>query len=73
MVLTGNSTVDALITTAEALRQQTCNAAGASQATQNAAYVTYYKSVISAKLAASPSLDIGNEISAIQDQLNSSV
>jgi hypothetical protein len=73
MTLTGNATVDATILTAEALRQQTCNAAGASQATQNAAYVTYYKSVMAAKLAASPALDVGNEIIAIQDQLNSSV
>jgi hypothetical protein len=73
MVLTGNQVVDALIVSAEALRQQTCNAAGASQATQNAAYVTYYKSVISAKLAASPALDVGAEISALQDQLNVSV
>ena len=39
----------------------------------NTATITYYKSVMSAKLAASPSLDIGNEIFAIQDQLNSSV
>jgi hypothetical protein len=31
MVLTGNQVVDALIQSAEALRQQTCNAAGASQ------------------------------------------
>ena len=43
------------------------------QATQNAAYVTYYKSVMAAKLAASPALDVGNEIYAIQEQLNSSV
>ena len=71
MVLTGNQTADALILTAEALRQQTCNAAGASQATQNAAYVTYYRSVLAAKIAAG--LDIGNEIYAIQEQLNSSV
>ena len=73
MVLTGNATVDALITNAEALRQAACNAAGASQATCNTATITYYKSVMAAKLAASPSLDIGNEIFAIQDQLNSSV
>ena len=73
MTLTGNATVDATIWTAEALRQQTCNAAGASQATQIAAYVTYYKSVLAAKLAASPALDVGNEIYAIQEQLNSSV
>jgi phage tail tube protein FII len=53
------------------LRQQTCNAAGASQATQNAAYVTYYKSVLAAKLAAG--LDVGNEIFALQDQLGTAV
>jgi hypothetical protein len=71
MTLTGNSTVDATILTAEALRQQTCNAAGASQATQNTAYVTYYRSVLAAKIAAG--LDVGNEIIALQDQLNVSV
>ena len=59
------------IWTAPAMRQQTCNAAGASQATQNAAYVTYYKSVLAAKLAAG--LDVGNEIYALQDQLNVSI
>ena len=73
MVLTGNATVGALITNAEVLRQAACNAAGASQATCNTATVTYYKAVMAAKLAASPALDIGNEIAAIQDQLNSSV
>ena len=73
MTLTGNATVDALITNAEVLRQAACNAAGASQATCNTATITYYKSVMAAKLAASPSLDIGNEIAAIQDQLNQSV
>ena len=73
MTLTGNSTVDALIQTAEGVRQQSCNAAGASQTTVNTATVTYYKAVMAAKLAASPALDIGNEIFAIQDQLNSSV
>ena len=73
MVLTNNATVDALITNAEVLRQAACNAAGASQATCSTATFTYYKSVMAAKLAASPSLDIGNEIAAIQDQLNQSV
>ena len=73
MTLTGNSTVDALIQTAEGVRQQACNAAGVSQTTVNTATITFYKAVMAAKLAASPALDIGNEIFAIQDQLNSSV
>jgi hypothetical protein len=73
MTLTGNATVDALIITAEDVRQAAVNAAGVSQATANTATITYYKSVMAAKLAASPALDIGNEIFAIQDQLNSSV
>ena len=42
----------------------------AREATCNTATITYYKSVMAAKLAASPALDIGNEIAAIQDQLN---
>jgi hypothetical protein len=71
MVLTGNTTVDAAIETAEAARQQSCNAAGASQTTCNAAYVTYYKAVMAAKLTAG--LDTGNEIFAIAQQLDTSV
>ena len=73
MVLTGNQVVDSAIITAEGVRQAAVNAAGVSQATANTATVTYYKAVLAAKLAASPSLDVGNEIAAIQDQLNSSV
>ena len=60
MVLTGNSTVDALILSAEVTRQAACNAAGASQSAQNAAYVAFYRSVLAAKLAASPSLEQRN-------------
>jgi hypothetical protein len=57
MTLTGNATVDAVIFTAESARQQACNAAGASQATCNTTAVTFYRAVLTAKLAASPSLD----------------
>ena len=67
MVLTGNATVDAAIRTAAAALENTVNTVGCSQATATAAAVTYYKAVISAKLAASPPLDIGNEIAAIAD------
>jgi hypothetical protein len=73
MTLTGNSVIDATIFSAEAARQQSCNAAGASQSTCTAAAVTYYKAVMAAKLAASPAFDVGAEIFAIQDQWNSSV
>jgi hypothetical protein len=72
MTLTGNATVDATIFTAEAARQQACNAAGASQATQSAAYATMYRAVLAAKLAASPALDCGNELIAL-DNLNVTV
>ena len=65
MTLTGNATVDATILTAEATRQGVVNAAGCTQAAANTATVTYYKAVMAAKLAASPALDVGNEIFAI--------
>ena len=71
MTLTGNSTVDALIQSAEATRQGVVNGASVTQAQANTATVAYYRSVLAAKLAAG--LDVSNEIFAIQDQLNSSV
>jgi len=73
MTLTGNSTVDATIQAAEATRQGVFNAAGCTQAAANAASVVFYKAVMAANLAASLALDVGNEIIAIQDQLNTSV
>jgi hypothetical protein len=64
MVLTGNSTVDPLIQSAESIRQGVVNGASVTQAQANTATVTYYKSVLSAKLASG--LDIGNEIAALK-------
>ena len=64
MVLTGNSTVDPLIQSAESIRQGVVNGASVTQAQANTATVTYYKSVLSAKLASG--LDIGNEIGALK-------
>ncbi len=72
MTLTGNATVDATILTAEATRQTAVSVAS-TQAAVNTATVTFYRAVLAAKLAASPALDVGNEISALQDQLNVSV
>jgi hypothetical protein len=48
MVLTGNSTVDPLIQSAESIRQGVVNGASVTQAQANTATVTYYKSVLSA-------------------------
>ena len=67
MTLTGNATIDSAIQTAAAALQDTVNTVGCSQATATAAAVTYYKAVLAAKLAASPSLDVGNELAAIAD------
>jgi hypothetical protein len=73
MNMTGNATVDAVIFTATAAQQQACNAAGARQATCNSAYITMYRAILAAKIAASPALDVSNEISALQDQLGVTV
>jgi hypothetical protein len=72
MTLTGNATVDALIVTAESARQTAVSVAS-TQAGANTATVTFYRAVLAAKLAASPAFDVGAEIFAVQDQLNSSV
>ena len=71
MTLTGNSTVDATIQAAEATRQGVVNAAGCTQAAANTATVTFYRSVLAAKLAAG--LDVGNEQTALIDQLGVTV
>ena len=71
MTLTGNATVDATIWTAEATRQGVVNGASVTQAQANTATVAFYRSVLAAKIAAG--LDVGNEIIALQDQLNVSV
>ena len=70
MTLTGNATVDATIWTAEATRQTAVSVA-TTQAGVNTAQVTFYRAVLAAKIAAG--LDVGNEIIALQDQLNVSV
>lgn len=70
MTLTGNATVDATILTAEATRQTAVSVA-TTQAQVNTAQVAYYRSVLAAKIAAG--LDVGNEIYALQDQLNVSI
>ena len=67
MTLTGNSTVDATILTAEATRQGVVNAAGVTQAAANTATIAYYRSVLAAKLSAG--LDVGNEQRALTAQL----
>ena len=67
---TGNAAVDAVILSSEITRQGVCNVAGASQATQSAAYVTMYRAVLAAKIAAG--LDAGNELIAL-DNLNVTV
>ena len=72
MTLTGNATVDATIWTAEATRQTAVSVA-TTQAQMNTAQVAYYRSVLTAKLAASPSLDVGNELIALQEQLGVTV
>ena len=48
MTLTGNSTVDALIQSAEATRQGVVNGASVTQAQANTATVAYYRSVLAA-------------------------
>lgn len=62
---TGMAAVDLVISSSESQRQATCNAAGASQATQSAAYVTMYRAILASKIAAG--LDVGNEQSALAD------
>ena len=62
---TGVAAVDAVISSSETTRQAACNVAGASQSTQNAAYVTMYRAVLAAKLAAG--VDPGNEIIALEN------
>ena len=66
MNLTGNQTVDSAILTAEALKQTAISVAG-TQAEANLAAVNFYKSVMAAKIAASPSLDVGCELAALEN------
>ena len=70
MVLTGNASVDSTIWSAEAVRQNAVSVA-TTQAQMNTAQVAFYQSVLAAKLAAG--MDIGCEISALQDQLGTAV
>jgi hypothetical protein len=62
--LTGNKTHDAVVVSSELARQAVCNVSGASQSTQNAAYVTMYRALLASKIT--NSLDCGNEIFALK-------
>ena len=68
---TGVAAVDLSYRAVRASVEATCNAAGASQATQSAAYVTMYRAILASKIAAG--VDCGNEIYALQNQLGVTV
>lgn len=62
--LTGNSSFDATLLTAEGVRQQAVSVA-ASQSAMNSATTTFYRTILASKIA--NGLDCGNELIALDN------